>query len=64
MPSRSALKKATPTNDLAMLHLVDIVANMIGGWLLIVSYLKQTGQKVDNDSPVVRSSYFDCISAV
>ena len=54
MSSRPALKKAILTNDLSMLHLVDVVANIIGVWPVIVSYLKETGRKDDGDSLVVR----------
>ena len=56
MSSRPALKKAILTNDLSMPRLVDVVANIIGVWPLIVSYLKETGRKDDGDSLVVRSS--------
>ena len=59
MSSRSALKKAILTNDLSMPHLVDVVANIIGVWHLIVSCLKETGRKDDGDSPVVR--YSSCL---
>ena len=58
MSSRLALKKASLTNDLSMPHLVDVVANIIGVWRLIVSYLKETGRKHDGDCLVVRSSSF------
>ena len=58
MSSRPALKKAILTNDLSMPRLVDVVANIIGVWPLIVSYLKETGRKDDGDSLVVRSSSF------
>ena len=58
MSSRPALKKAILTNDLSMPNLVDVVANIIGVWPLIVSYLKETGRKDDGDSLVVRSSSF------
>ena len=51
-----ALKKAILTNDLSMPHLVDVVANIIGVWPLIVSHLKETGRKHDGDSLVVRFS--------
>ena len=54
--SRPALKKAILTNDLSMSHLVDVLANIIGVWPLIVSYLKETGRKDDGDSLVVRTS--------
>ena len=37
MSSRPALKKAILTNDLSVPHLVDVVANIIGVWPLIVS---------------------------
>ena len=58
MSSRPALKKAILTNDLSMPYLVDVVANVIGVWPLIVSYLKETGRKDDGDSLVVRSCSF------
>ena len=63
MFSRPVSKKAILTNDLGIPHLVDIVANIIGVWPLIVPYLKETGRKYDDDNRVVRSSSFDCISA-
>ena len=59
MSSRPALKKAILTNDLNMPHLFDVVANIIGVWPLIVSYLKETGRKEDGDSLVVRS--YSCL---
>ena len=58
MSSRPALKKAILNNDLSMPHLVNVVANIIGIWPLIVSYLKETGRKDDGDSLVVRPSSF------
>ena len=58
MSSRPALKKAILTNNLSMLHLVDVVANIIGVWPLIASYFKETGRKDDGDSLVVRSPSF------
>ena len=62
MSSRPSLKRAILTNDLGMPHLVDVVANIIGVWPLIVSFLKETGFKDDGDSLVVRSSSFNHIS--
>ena len=56
MSARPALKKAILTNNLSMPHLVDVVANIISVWPLIVSYLKETGRKDEGDSLVVRSS--------
>ena len=56
MSSGPASKKAILTNDLSMPHLFDVVANIIGVWPLIVSYLKETGRKDDGGSLVVRSS--------
>ena len=56
MSSRPALKKALLTNDLSMPHLVDVLANIIGVWPLILPYLKETGRKDDGDSLVVRFS--------
>ena len=58
MSSRPALKKAILINDLSRPHVVDVVANIIGVWPLIVSSLKETGRKDDGDSLVVRSSPF------
>ena len=61
MSSRPALKKAILTNDLSLPHLVDVVANIIGVRLLIVSDLKETGRKDDGDSLVERSpSFWSC----
>ena len=58
MSSRPALKEAILTNGLSMPHHVDVVANIIGVWPLIVSYLKETGRKDDGDSLVVKFSSF------
>ena len=57
MSFRPALRRAILTNDLSMPHLVNVVANIIGVWPLIASYLKETGRKDDGDSFVVRSSF-------
>ena len=64
MSSRPALKKATLTKDLSMPHLVDVVANIIGVWPLIVSSLKWKGRKDDGDNFVVRSSSFDRVGVL
>ena len=64
MSSRAALKKAILTNDLSLPQLVDVVANIVGVWPLIVSYLKETGRKDDGDSLVVRSSSFGHFGAL
>ena len=53
MASRPALKKAIISSSLTMPELVEVVANIVGVWPLIVSYLKETGQKDDGDSLVV-----------
>ena len=58
MSSHFALRKAILTNDLGMLHLVDLVANILGLWPLIVPYLKETGGKADGESPAVESCSF------
>ena len=39
MASRPPLRKAIFTNDLSMPGLVDVVANIVGVWPLVVSYL-------------------------
>ena len=52
---RPALRKAIITNDLSMPGLVEVVADLVGVWPLIVSYLKETGRKDEGDSLVVRS---------
>ena len=54
--SRPALRKAIITNGLSVPGLVDVVANIVGVWPLVVLYLKETGRKDDGDSLVVRSS--------
>ena len=64
MASRPALRKAIITNDLSMPVLVDVVANIVGVWPLVVSYLKETGCKYDGDSLVVRSSNVGVLSAL
>ena len=55
MASRPALRKAIITHDLSMPELVNVVANIVGVWPLIVSFLKETGRKDEGDSLVVRS---------
>ena len=54
MASRPALRKAIITHDLSMPELVNVVANIVGVWHLIVSYLKKTGRKDEGDSFVVK----------
>ena len=54
MSSRPAPRKAILTKGLTMPQLVATVANIIGVWPLIVSYLKETGGKYDCDNLVVR----------
>ena len=63
MSSRPALKKANLTNDLSIPHLVDVAANIIGVWPMIVSYLKETGRKDVGDSLLVRFSSFSRVGA-
>ena len=53
LASRPALKKAILTSSLAMPELVDVVANFVGVWPLIVAFLKETGRKDDGDSLLV-----------
>ena len=53
MASRPAMKTAILTSSLAMPELVDVVANIVGVWPLIVAFLKETGRKDDGDSLVV-----------
>ena len=55
MASRPALRRAIITHDLSMPELVNVVANIIGVWPLIVSFLKETGRKYEGDSLVVGS---------
>ena len=40
MASRPALRKAIITNNLSMPGLVEVVANIVGVWPVVVSYLK------------------------
>ena len=58
MSSSTALTRVIITYEFSMPHLVEVVANRIWVWLLIVSYLKKTGRRDDNDNLVVRSSVF------
>ena len=53
MASRSALKRAILTSRLPMPELVDVVANIVGVWPLIVAFLKETGRTDDGDGLVV-----------
>ena len=55
MASRPALRKAFITHNLSMPELVNVVANIVGVWPLIVSFLQETGRKDEGDSLVVRS---------
>ena len=55
MASRPALRNAIITNNLSMPDLVNVVANIVGVWPLIVSYLNETGRKDERDNLVVRS---------
>ena len=55
MASHLALRKAIITNELSMPGLVDVVANIVGVWPLIVSYLKETSRKDERDSLLVGS---------
>ena len=55
MASCPALRKAIITNDLSMPVLVNVVANIVGVWPLIVPYLRETGCKDEGDSLVVKS---------
>ena len=66
MASRPDLRKAIITHDFSMPELVSVVANIVGVWPLIVSYLKETGRKDEGDSLVVRSFLlvFACIAQV
>ena len=55
MQSRQSLRMATETGDLSLSlpGLLDAVSNIIGVWWLIVSCLKETGEKDSGDSLVV-----------
>ena len=63
MAFRPALRKAFITNDLSMPGPYDVVANIVGVWPLVVSYLKETGRKDEGDSLVVGSSPVGVLSA-
>ena len=53
MMSRSSLRRAIITGELSMPSLVEVVSNLVGVWLLIVVYLKETGKKTGGDNLVV-----------
>ena len=55
MASCPVLRKTIITNYLSMPELVNVAANIVGVWPLIVSYLKETGQKYEGNSLVVKS---------
>ena len=61
MASRPAFLKAIFTSDLSMPGLVHVVANIVGVWPIVVSYLKGTGRKDDEDSLVAKSSAVDVV---
>ena len=63
MACRPALRKAIITNDLSMPVLVDVVANIVEVWPLVVSYLKETGPKNDGGRLVIKSSTVSVSSA-
>ena len=58
MASRPALSRAIITTELSIPGLVDVLANNVGVWPLVVSYLKETGRKDNGDSLAVKSSLF------
>ena len=64
MASRLALRKAIITNSLSMPCLVEVVANIVRIWHLIVSYLKEIGRKDEGDSLLVRSFPMGFLSAL
>ena len=63
MSSRLALRKDILSNDVGMPRLVDIVANIIGVWPLIIFYFKEMGRKDYGDSLLVRCSSFNRVSS-
>ena len=63
MASRPALLNAITTNELSMPGRVDVVANIVGLWPLVVLYLMETGLKDDGDGLVVRSSTMGVLCA-
>ena len=64
MASCPALKKAVISSSLLMPELVDVVANIVGVWPLIVSYPKDTEGKDDGGSLVVWSPSFVFIATI
>ena len=50
-----ALRRAIIANNLSLPDLVNVFANIVGVWPLLVSYLKETGRKDEGDSLVVKS---------
>ena len=52
--SRPALWRAVITNHLSKPQLVEVVANVGGGWN--ISYFKETGRRDNGDSPMVKWS--------
>ena len=64
MASRPALKKVILTSSVAMPELVDVVANFVGVWPLIIAFLKETGRKDDSDSLVVSSPFLTFVATI
>ena len=51
--SCSSLYHALITGELSTPSFLEVVSNIVGVWLLIVVYLKETGRKTDGDNLVV-----------
>ena len=54
--SRQSLPMVLETNILSTTVLVDVVSNIIGVWPLVVTHLKDNGNKVIGDSLAVSHS--------
>ena len=58
MMSRIALRKIVITGDQSVPQVLEVMANIIGLWPMIVFCLKETGKKDDADSFVVKYETF------
>ena len=55
MMSRSSLRRAIITGELSMPSLLEVVSNIVGVWLLIVVYLRETSRNTEVDNLVVKN---------
>ena len=55
MMSPSGLRRAIITGELSFPSLLEVVSNIVGVWLLVVVYLRETARRTDSDNIVVKT---------